>query len=266
MASTVHSEVSISRARRRSTRACSSLVLLLCAASACGAKTVLRSGLSEREANQLLVALDRAAIAADKRSESGPQAGYCVDVARRDGARALRVLDALRLPPEHQPGFDALYGAPGLLATPAEERARWSAAMGGELARSLERMPGVLEARVHLTPGEAQLALDATPPPLRAAVLLQRRGDRPPIDESLVRNLLTGALRNLPADQVTIVQVAIEPEPLPARRWTRVGPFTAERSSATPLRAVLATALALDLALALALVALLRARRRGTSA
>ena len=64
----------------------------------------------------------------------------------RQARVARRKLERIheRLPKPAEPDFAALYRESGLLATPREERARWAAATAGELARSLERVPGVL--------------------------------------------------------------------------------------------------------------------------
>src|SRR5262245_25168970 len=116
------------------------LALAICLAAFAGAcKATLRGGLSEDEANQIALALDRAQIAASKIGAQGTGARprFAVQVAASDVASALQVLERDRLPRPEPAGFSELYAEPGLLATPHEERARWAAAIAGELARSL---------------------------------------------------------------------------------------------------------------------------------
>lgn len=237
--------------------------LLVLGAVAC--KTPVRSGLSESDANEVVVALDRAAIEADKQLENGAEQRYAVTVASADGVRALRLLEAEQLPRAKQPGFETLYGEPAWLATPGEDRARWVAALSGELSRSLQRMPGVLDARVHLAPAEAPVALDATPAMMRAAVLLRRRADAPALDEAPIRRLLTGAVQDLEPDRVTIVQVGSEAQSERVTSFERVGPFNASKQSAPALRLVLSVSLGLHLMLAMALMLATWRRHRSAS-
>jgi type III secretion protein J len=237
--------------------------LLLLPSSAC--EVVVRTGLSEAEANQLVVALDRAAVVASKRAATGGgdrSDRYEVAVASSEATHAMRLLEAQGLPKPSQPGFDALFAETGVLATPGEERARLIAASAGELSRSLEHLPGVLAARVHVAVPDSQTALDAKPVPLTAAVLLQRRGGLSELAEAPVRELVASGVNGLDASRVTIVQVAAPAADLAPASLARVGPFTVSASSAPGLRSALGVALALDLLLALALIALVRQRRR----
>jgi len=172
------------------------------------------------------------------------------------------LLEAQGLPRPVQPGFDELFRETGVLATPGEERARVIAASAGELSRSLEHLPGVVTARVHLAIPDSQTALDAKPVPMSAAVLLQRQSGLAPIAEGPVRELVASAIDGLDASRVTIVQVAARAAEDGPPSLARVGPFTVGAASATGLRSVLGGALALDLLLAVALITLVRQRRR----
>ena len=225
-------------------------------------KTTLRAGLNEREANQLIVALDAAAIAASKQAESGARDRFRIEVAETDAARALALIEAQGLPRRDAPGVDQLYRESALLATPQEERARWTAATQAELARTLARMPGVLDARVHLALPDAERPLDAAPPPGKAAVLLQRARNAPTIDESAVRSLIAGAVDGLAAEQVSVVQAVADAPVAIAPALVHVGPIAVSRGSAPLLRGVLAAALALDLLMAIALLIVVRRARR----
>ncbi len=239
------------------------LVLLGGALLGACSKAVVRQGLTEQEANQIVVALDRSAIAASKVAQPGAGSGaFGVEVAAGDVASALALIEARRLPEAPESGFDALYREPQLIATPQEERARWVAATAGELARSLRRMPGVADAHVHLAPADAPAALDAPPPRAKASVLIERRRGAPPLDQGSVRALVAGALNGLEPDRVSVIQSTLEAEPQPQRAFARVGPVTVAARSAGTLRALLAASLGLDLLMAAALIAVLRRRRR----
>jgi type III secretory pathway lipoprotein EscJ len=149
-----------------------------------------------------------------------------------------------------------------VLATPEEERTRWAAATAGELSRTLERLPGVQDARVHIALPEGVRALDDERPLPKASTLLRRRHDAAPVDESQVRALVAGAVQGLTQDRVTIVQVASDVAVIERPTMTSVGPITVTRQSARTLKGVLSLALGLDLVMAVALVVVVRKRHR----
>jgi type III secretion protein J len=229
---------------------------------ASGCDSVVRGGLSEAQANQVLVALDQAAISGRKQPE--PSAGaprYRVEVPSAELTAALRVLQERSLPVAEPPSSDQLLQPSGLIATPDEERARLAAATSNELARSLSRFAGVVDARVHLVLPSALHPLDAAPEPPRAAVLLVRAHATPAIDQRAARALVAAAVTGLPPDAIAIVQTEAPPQAPIVAATARIGPFSVRRESAPLLRAVLALALLLDIALAIALIWTVRRKR-----
>ena len=236
------------------------LAALALALAACS--STVRSGLREPEADALILALDEAAIGATKERGRGAST-FDVEVPRADLAAALRALESHgRLEPA-QPGFSEVLGPPALVPTPSEERDRRALALAGELAQTIEQLPGVARARVHLAPPAARPALDAPPGTWRAALVVQRRAGQPALDEGALRSVLQGALDPLPAANVAIVQT----EAAAPRRgeWTRLGPFTVAQRDAPALRATLAGALALSALSALLAITVVARRRVGST-
>src|SRR5690349_10882542 len=147
-----------------------SLIALL--TSACDAR--LASSLTEAQANELVAALDSHGIGAEKSasSGSGQEAAFDVAVQRGELAEALTVLEARGLPRREEPGIAETYREPALVPTPTEERARYLSALSGEIAQSLERVEGVVDARVHVAvPDTSNVPLDVAAPTPRASVL-----------------------------------------------------------------------------------------------
>lgn len=205
-----------------------------------------------------MLALDDSAIAASKERMPGASR-FEVHVSRLEATQALRAMRALgKLDPPQQ-GFSELYPEPSLVPTPSEERGRIAQAAAGELAHSLERLPNALRARVHVGVPEAT-ALDAPRPAWSASILIERRASTAAIDEASIRALVSGALRDIAATDIRIVQV--EALAQRARTVTRVGPFSVATSSASQLKGVLAGALALNTALACGMIALVARKRR----
>jgi type III secretion protein J len=241
----------------RSARA--ALLAILCAAC----RSPLVGGLSEQQANEIVVALDVAAIPAAKMATNGGSpTGFRIEVAGSDVARALRVLHDSKLPSAPMPGFEALYAGQSLVATPQEERARWAMASAGELATSLERLDGVLDARVLLVPRGDARPLDASPEPAKASVLLQRRKGSRPIDVRAIRDLVAGAVEGLEAGRVTVVQAEAADNTAKPKSFVRVGPATVTAESAPALRWLLAGGLVLNLLMAAAFAWAWRGRRK----
>ncbi|MBX3250036.1 MAG: secretion protein [Myxococcales bacterium] len=228
--------------------------------AALGCEATLEAGLSEGEANQMIVALHAQGVGATKESE-GPEGRYRVRVTNDDVARALDVLRDEGLPRRDAPGFAEVFGQPGLVPTATEERARYVAALGGELSRTIAAFDGVVEARVHVAvPERRRLALDEAPPTPRASVFVRHRAEPP--DEAAIRALVAGAVEGLAEDAVTVVVQRTSQPATPADAGlAQLGPIAVSRGSATILKAVLGAAFLLHLVLAAALVIAWRRRR-----
>jgi type III secretion protein J len=242
---------------------------LLAALWLAGCQAELAGGLPDDQASALVVALDGAGIAATRALEGGSDPpAYRVDVAPDDVADALAVMRAEGLPRAVPAGIAETFGEGSLVPTPTEERARLTAAISGELSRSIEEIEGVLVARVHLALPETEtLALDAPPPQPRASVLIRYRGDVAPYDEGAVRRLVAGAVDHMSEADVAIVGVGSPPRPELERRLSHVGPIAVTRGSATTLKLVLGGSLLLNVLIALALgVVVTRRNRRAAEA
>ena len=244
-------------------------VLLGALGIAAGCDATVASGLAEGEANRILVALEAQDIGADKlRIAAGTdETLWDVTVAPDDVGRALAVLRAADLPRAPEPGINEVFGEGSLVPTATEERARYAAALAGELAASIEAIDGVLDARVHVAiPEVRDFALDDAPPAPRASVLIKHRPGEPPYDEVEIKALVAGAVDGMTAENVAVVGVPgpATPEPT-ASSLVRVGPISVTRGSAFALKAMLGGALLLNLLLAAALIFVSMRKRRATA-
>ncbi|MBI5515510.1 MAG: hypothetical protein HY909_17145 [Deltaproteobacteria bacterium] len=229
-------------------------------------------GIPEPEANRVVAVLDRAGIAARKEGDDlGGTGGatFHVSVGRDEVAQAVGVLGAHELPRREEPGFQETFGPRSLVQTAAEERARGAQAIAGELARTLEALDGVLDARVHLAlPETPDVALeDSGLPRPTASVFVKYSTQRPPYDEAQLRRLVAGAVPGLRPEDVTVLGVsrALPPSATEARlAW--VGPLAVARGSAGTLRQVLLGLLGTNVLLGAGLLwSVLRRRREEPS-
>jgi type III secretion protein J len=197
------------------------------ALASCAPDAGLLHGLDERAANEVLVALDEAGVRAEKIREDGPGGAWRIEVPAAEAPRAHRILAGRELPRARPPGFDEVFAKGSMVPTAAEEHARFQHALAGELARSIESLDGVLEARVHLgLPLADPLRPEASPAP-RAAVLVKCRAadcDALRALEGGLRALVAGAAEGLDPGAVSLVVAPGTAAPPPERAPPRRGP------------------------------------------
>lgn len=261
----------------------SSWALVLAAALgllACSGEVDLHGGLSERQANEAVLALREAGVRADKRGSGRPgERAFAVSAPRALETKALQVLRERGLP--RVAAQDEVEPRGGALAfpLPEEQRATRARATAAGLAQTLEALPEVQEARIHLAladedpfPAEPR---GATAPRTTASVVLRLRAaaDRESRSGSAVvdsRAVLSERVQRLVAHGVPglrpeDVVVALAPPSPPGAglpQVVRAGLLyvaPASRALAIALQALL---LLLSAALVLALGALRAARRR----
>lgn len=226
-------------------------------------------GVPEIEANRVVGTLDQSGIASRKETDenagSGPST-FRVNVGVDEVARAVGVLNAVALPRHEEPGFAETFGAQAsLVQSASEERARAAQAIAGELARTIESMDGVLDARVHLSLADMRdLPLEGgTPPRSSASVLVRFAGARAPYDEEALRHLVAGAVSGMRAEEVTVMGISRPLSPtLSEARLSWVGPIAVARGSAGTLRSVLAGCVGVNVVLATALIWMGMRRRK----
>ncbi len=236
---------------------------LVCGLPLAGCQATLESDLQETQADAVIVALHAQGIGAEKVPIGGTHPGFDVQVAAADVGPALRILREAGLPSTPDPGVHEVFGQGGLVPTATEERARYALALAGELAASLERIDGVLDARVHVALPEQRLALlDDAPPRPRASVLIKHRAGSPPYDVDAVRELVAGALHGMSPADVSVMPVAAAPASASRIALVHVGPIAVTRGSSPMLRGVLLATLALHALLAGLLAWLVTRHRR----
>jgi type III secretion protein J len=219
-------------------------LLLASALTGCAGEEILH-GLEERQANEVLVALDERGVAASKEREDGAEERWRVEVARGEGARAQRILAERDLPRERPPGFGDVFSKGSMIPTPTEEHARYLHALGGELARSVEAIDGVVEARVHLGLAQADPLRPGERSAPRGAVLVKCRVASCSAVRALeagIRAIVAGAVDGLDGAAVSVVFAEAAESAAPAPR---------ERPRASAILVALAAVAAL-VALALA--------------
>jgi len=216
--------------------------------SACSKLVTLQAGLQDTDANEIVLVLTRGGIDVEKQRE---KEGVTLRVDESDLSRASAAMEAAGLPRRNGPSLGEIFKRQGMISSPLEERVRYIYGLSEELGATLQQIDHVISARVHvvlperIAPGEPIL-------PSSAAVFIKYR---PPLDEDAivpdVRKLVAASIPGL-ADgrsegKISVVMVPAESPPL-VIKWTTVGPFKVQASSAAGLAVTLIGLLMLALA------------------
>lgn len=162
-----------------------------------------------------------------------------------------------------QPGVESLLGG-SLVPSYEEDKLRRTQAMAGELARTLEKLDGVEEARVHLNlPDKSLLSKDKTVES-GAAILVRRNSTAGP-DEAMIRDLAVAAVPGLDRSKVSVFFSGAQKR---VEKTVLVGPIEVASSSAETARVLIGGLLVACLLMASGLVVagfMLRSQRRKRS-
>jgi type III secretion protein J len=208
------------------------LMLLL---TACSHK--IETGLSEREAQEIVVTLRESGIDAFAEPDSlGKKDNALWQVKIRGGSEktvaAWKILREHGLPHEKVEGLEDVFKNSGMIPTATEEKARMVIGLAGELTRTLRSLPGVVDARVHVVlPDKTTLVDEKDKASTTASVLVRYRGDRPPLSDDEIRGLVAKGVEGLAAENVDVVQKRTNEKPLASdmagplstRKWTTIG-------------------------------------------
>jgi type III secretion protein J len=218
-----------------------------------GCSVPVAGALEDSEANQVVVALERASVDATKEVDPQAEGKWRVTVARDDAAHALAVMRDEELPRARPPGVLDAVGKGALVPSEAAEHAQLVAGLEGDLERTLEGVDGVLRARVHLSVPARSALRDEAPQRGTASVLLEHRGSTPPLSADSVQRLVAGAVAGMLPNDVNVVLVSRAAPPAgneTAGELGHVGPIAVARTSLRALQAALVALVALVAALA----------------
>jgi type III secretion protein J len=192
--------------------------VMLLAVSACSAQ--IQHGLDERDANEIVSALDARGFDARKVPEKGKKPTWAIELDEARATEAMRVLTELKLPRPQRLKTQALAQSTGLIETPAAERLRQLEAQEGDIEEALETMDGVTSASVELVVPPAPRP-GSPPVPSKASVLLRVQPDameRLQQQRGELRALVAAATDGLSADDVVLLidAVMLPPSPPPS--------------------------------------------------
>lgn len=145
------------------------LAILFISLAIAGCKSKLYSGLSERDANEIVMVLAEKGITSERSAEK--DGGYTVTLDGESIGAASALLATRGLPRQKYDSFGSIFQNSQMVASSFEERARFMYALNQELAKSISQIPGVVDARVHVMLPESS-PLDVSKKKPRASVFV----------------------------------------------------------------------------------------------
>ena len=184
-------------------------------------KTSLFEGLDEDQANRIIAVLSHHGIGGSK--ERNADKSWSVSVDNDDAVAATELTGAYALPRGGHANLGELFSREGLISSPEEDHVRYVYGLTQELSETLEKIDGVLVARVHIVdPPRDPLSGPSAPP--TASVLLRYSSDSnlEPMREK-IRSLVAGAVEGLTPDHVYVTLVPVTPVLTPAEICGQIG-------------------------------------------
>jgi type III secretory pathway lipoprotein EscJ len=227
-----------------------------------GCDVTIARGLQREDADRLALELNRRGVVASKLVDSTARDHYRLEVSANSVEAAFETLAARSFPEQPIPQDDA-----PLIPSKAEQQRRLAQSLSNELMRSIELLPGVQRARVHITlPVAPAMLFESSAISIKpnAAVLLLR-SDRNAELVAQVRRLVSGAVPGLESEAITVVDTPRAKTAPACTELASIGPITVTKASARTLRAWLIAALSVHMLLAGALLFVLTRRRRMSS-
>lgn len=174
-----------------------------------GCKNDLYTGLSEREANEMLAILLSKGISVER--TIGKDETNTIRVEETEIPEAVDILSKAGYPKQKFTNMGEVFHGNGFIMSPTEERARFIYAMSEELSRTISDIDGVLTARIHVVlPRNNTLKRDATP---SSASVFIRHSQDIDLDGLMpkIKMLIASSIEGLTYDKVSVVMTAADP-------------------------------------------------------
>ncbi|WP_157952386.1 EscJ/YscJ/HrcJ family type III secretion inner membrane ring protein [Candidatus Similichlamydia epinepheli] len=177
--------------------------------------TIILTGLDEQEANEIAVILNGYGIASEKKFVAGSGASqastWSLSVPANKKMDSLAILNMRGLPRRRKTNtLLNLFSKSGLVSSDLEEKVRYQAGLADQIANTLRKLEGILDADVQLSipdeesvPGAGNQEQKVT-----AAVYIKHTGildDPNAYMQMKIKRLVSSSISNLEPDNVTII-------------------------------------------------------------
>jgi len=192
-----------------------SLLFLVVFLTGCQNYEMIVHGLDERDANDILVFLDNKGIEAVKTRNIGGGVGgqevvlWDIQVRSEDATEAMALLNAAGLPRRASQNLLNIFSQKGLVPSEMEEKIRFQAGLAAQIASTIRKIDGVLDADVQLSfPEEDPLNPAKEKEGVTASVYVKHTGVLDDPNTQLItkiRRLVSSSIQNLKFDNVTVI-------------------------------------------------------------
>ncbi|HEY1609348.1 MAG TPA: type III secretion inner membrane ring lipoprotein SctJ [Paraburkholderia sp.] len=179
-----------------------------------GCKSSLFESLDEDQANQIVAVLSEHGIDGVKKRNADKTWSVSVDSGKV--VNATEITREYALPHGGHANLGELFSRQGLITNPGEDQVRYVYGLTQELSETLEKIDGVLVARVHVVQPERDPLMRQVAPP-SASVMIRYRSDYN-LDymRDKIRSLVAGSVEGLSADHVYLTLVPVTPVVVPS--------------------------------------------------
>ncbi len=193
------------------------IFLLIPLFTGCQSRKIIVNGLDEREANEIWVFLSSRGIDVAKvqSAEGGGGGGkkevtWDIEVRSDQAYEALSLLNQAGLPRTRGQSLLSIFKeGSSLVPSEMQEKVKYQAGLAAQLANTLRKMDGVLDAEVQISfPEEDPLNLNKHKEPITASVFIKHNGvlDDPNLHlETKIKRLVSASVPGLDYDNVTVV-------------------------------------------------------------
>ncbi|HVE09264.1 MAG TPA: type III secretion inner membrane ring lipoprotein SctJ [Paraburkholderia sp.] len=183
------------------------LLPLLLLLAAC--KTSLFEGLDEDQANRIVAVLSHHGIEGVK--ARNPDKTWRVSVDSSDAVAATELTGAYALPRGGHANLGDLFSRQGLISNPDEDRVRFIYGIAQELSETLEKIDGVLVARVHIVQPERDPVVGQVAAPSASVMVRYRTDYNLELMRDKIRALVAGGVEGLTPERVNLTLIPVTP-------------------------------------------------------
>lgn len=178
-----------------------------------GRKTIV-NGLDEKEANEIVVYLNQRGFDAEKQKAevSGTGQGphlFDVTVKEQDAVQTMYILNQVGLPRRRGQNLLGIFQNTGLVPTEMTEKIRYEAGLAEQIASTIRKIDGVLEAEVQISfPQEDPLNPGKMKGEITSSIYVKHSGalDDPNAHASTkIKRLVSSSITGLKYDNVTLI-------------------------------------------------------------
>jgi type III secretion protein J len=192
------------------------LAMMLMAAalflSGCSRQNVY-SNLTEEQANELIAELASAGITADKALNDEK---WGVTVSQGDFAKAVETLKNAGLPRQEFASLCSSFKNDKFSSSPLEQRAMLNCATSQDLSKTISKIPGVVDANVHLVMPEVNALTNQAAPSSASVLIKYRSGFDVRSQQGNIKSFVANAVNGLSYEKVSVTMIAA-PNAAPTR-------------------------------------------------